>query len=557
MLSSPLAPSAISAGTRRLYRLSGEGFAWMTGIGMLIIYLLLANRFDASDGVIYAISVKNGNNLFHPHHVLYSFFCFAVQSALGIFHSFEPLRVMTTLSSIITAATVALLCAILHALTGRPLLSALCALAYAFTYGTFYLGTTSEVYPFSILCALGALWLCIRTEQWREPTVIAVALLSSLAVLFHQTGLFFGIAMAYFLARRCGLWTMIRFTLYSAFATGLPYLSGAYVWGCRSPAQFLNWIFFYVHTEQYRTGQWGHGFSFARLGSIVWGFISTLISLPHEKYLVIRPISVTALDVVTAVAVLILIAALAALGVALWRARRRGAGGTSDSHALLKQALWIWVGLQVLFTAWWDQTNPEFWYMMLPAAYTLIALTLQRLTAEDDRPPVALLVAVLSLAIVNVCGRVYSDSRAENSSTHGIINSLGCQNLRSGDYFLGPINDLDAFLQYACGQVVKVTSIAKLQTTATQDKAALLQHYSAQVFTPQTRVYLLETELDESLMRWYNPSEWDIAEVRRFYEPYLRNGTTVGQFSWLGRSWRIYQLAGPPAGEGGVGRLSE
>jgi hypothetical protein len=449
---------------------------------------------------------------------------------------------MTMLSSIVTAATVALLCAILHTLTARPLLAALGALAYAFTYGTFYLGTTSEVYPFSILCALCALWLGIRTEQWREPTVVAVALLSALAVLFHQTGLFFGIAMAYFLLRRCGLGTVVRFTAYSAVATGLPYLSGAYVWGCRSPADFGKWIFFYVHTEQYHSGQWGHGFGLSRLGSIVWGFVSTLVALPHEKYLAIRPIPVTLLDGLAAVATLVLIAALATLAVDLWRAR--GTRSNSNPHALLKQTLWIWLVLQVLFTAWWDQTNPEFWYMMLPALYTLLTLGLQRYLGELDRPPTALLVAVLALAGTNFCGRIYSDSRVQNSPTHGILGSLGCANIGAGDYFLGPINDLNAALAYTCGQQIRVGSISKLPTMGEASKAAALQHYGEQVFAPHNRVYLLETELDEQMMRWYNPSDWNIAEIRRFYAPYLARSPIVGTFTWLGRSWKIYHLAG-------------
>jgi hypothetical protein len=509
------------------------------GLFALLVYLLLQNRINVGDGVDYAYSVKLGNNLFHPHHVLYNFFCHRIYSALYGLSSFSPLYFMGVLSSIAMAITVALFYAIAAALTERALLSALFALAYAFTYATFYLGTTAEVYPFSMLFSLFALFVCVRTELRSEPALLIAALLCAGAMLFHQAAIFFTLSVAYFVARQSGWRRAARFTVYSGVSCAIPYVLASHTMGVRTPAEFIRWILFYVHTSQYKSGEWGHGLSLDRLALIPWGFFSTVVALPHERLRSIRPLALSLLDFGTAAAVLLLVFSSGFLAVRLFRTPRNG------SFAGLRQLLWLWLGLDVLFTAWWNQTNPKFWYMMLPALYLLCALRFTR-SAEKPGPLMkALGLSTLGLFFTNVCGQVYADSRSNNSAVSGIVNALGCQNLSSGDTLIGPVNNLKMFVLYSCDKLVNVTSLGEVPALAMSDKPAALQHYADELYNHHSRVYLLQPELHEGVMDTLRTSAWDIAEIRAFYQPYLLHATLAGRFTWYNQTWDIYRLPNP------------
>ena len=62
--------------------ISGQKLSWFALIIIFCLYLFFPSGLSTGDGWYYAASVKNGHEIFHPHHLLYN--------ALGLVFSWLP-----------------------------------------------------------------------------------------------------------------------------------------------------------------------------------------------------------------------------------------------------------------------------------------------------------------------------------------------------------------------------------------------------------------------------------------------------------------------------------
>ena len=509
---------------------------------LLALFLSLSNQADGTDGVDYATSIKQGVGLFHPHHVLYGAFGFVVHRALAFITYIDPLILMTVLSSLVTTISLIVFFMLVKHLTESTNIALLITAFYAFNYSTIYMGTAAEVYPYAALCELLALLVLLRAPRPSWPVLSLVAALGALAVLFHQTAVFFVMALVLFIGLKTrSFWAAAGVAVSSGALTIGVYIFAAWKNNVHNLSEFLRWIFSYVHTSQYAEGSWGSGLSLARIPAILFGIVSTLISPNYQKYIINGSLFVDWTDFVFFPAVAVVLIALALTIRWLFRKRRSARSLSTSELRPLLQLLLFWILLGGLFVAWWDQGNIEFWYMLVAPVLLLLALGLRAIEQAGTPLPRCLAVVAFGLLVANLAGRVHADSRPANSLVRGVLAGIGCERLADGDLLVGPIWDLPPMIRYKCGRETATASIHLAPSAAAQREQAL-QRYSSLLFAGRKHVYWLETELVATIRNSYFSSDWENSDVEAFYLPLLKDAPVIGSFRLAGRTYKIHEL---------------
>lgn len=509
---------------------------------LLALFLSLSNQADGTDGVDYATSIKQGLGLFHPHHVLYGAFGFVVHRALAFIFYIDPLILMTIMSSLVTTISLIVFFMLVKHLIESTNIALLITALYAFNYSTMYMGTAAEVYPYAALCELLALLVFLRAPRPSWPALSLVAALSALAVLFHQTAVFFVLALVLFIGLKTrSFWAAAGVAVSSGSMTIGVYVFAAMKNNVHNLSEFLRWILFYVHTSQYAEGSWGSGLSLARIPAILFGIASTLISPNYHKYMINRSLFVDWTDFVFFPAVVVVVIALGLVTRWLFRNRRVVRTLSTSELRPLLQMLAIWILLGGLFVAWWDQGNIEFWYMLAAPVLLLFALCLRAIEQAGTPLPRRLAVVAAGLLVANLAGRVYVDSRPSNSLVRGVLAGIGCERIADGDIIVGPVWDLPPMIRYKCGRETTTASIHMAASDPAQREQAL-QRYSSLLFSGKKHVYWLETELVATIRNSYFGSDWKNADVESFYLPLLADAPVIGSFRLAGRTYKIHEL---------------
>jgi hypothetical protein len=525
------------------YGSNKRGMSYICGLCALVLFLSLQSHAGRSDGIDYAFGIKQGSSLFHPHHVLYTALGFVVHRALSHVVPIDPLTLINILSSLVTAFTVALFFRLLMVLTKAESLSLLMTAFYTFNYSTLYMGTTAEVYSYSVLCELFALLLCVKHPRPSWPVLCQVAVLGALAVLFHQSAIFFVLALVVFIGLRA---RSIRAAAVVAAVSGLVtlafYVFAAEQNGVRAPSGFVHWIFFYAHSHQYEAGVWGGGLTLAHAPDLLDGIFSTLVKPDWQKYMISQRLFVEWTDFVLVPAVAVLAGALVILLLYLLKHRKTVAAQARAQTAPLRVMLLVWITTGGLFVAWWDQTNIEFWYMLVTPLLLLLALRLHTHLRQGVQLPRSLRFIAVSLLFANLAGRVFADARPSRSMVGEVVAAIGCERIANGDLIIGPIWDLPPAIRYRCDKEI---SHASIYLAPPAEKKSALRRYEQLLFANPPHVYFLETELVPAVRNAYFESSWPQVEVESFYQPLLKDARLVGHFNVLGTTYKIHELAAP------------
>ncbi len=181
--------------------------AW--GVAAFALALLYATRAaqQTGDSLLYAYSAKSGQDLFHPHHLLYTPAVWFIGAVLAPFCARCDAVLAGQLHNIAWAGvTVALFYLSLHRLTGHVGLSLIGAGWLLFTRGMWELATQTTVYvPAVGALALLTVALLLRpTGALSRRAALVLAGLLALAVLYHQANLLFCLPLTYYLISRTG-----------------------------------------------------------------------------------------------------------------------------------------------------------------------------------------------------------------------------------------------------------------------------------------------------------------------------------------------------------------
>jgi hypothetical protein len=166
----------------------------MVALALLALYLVTLNRQYAFDALDYAWSAKSGEALYHPHHLLYNAFAHLLHRALP---RADVLTLLAATNAVVSAIGAFLLHRICTALGARQTVADLVALGYGLAAGIWYMATSVECYPIALAAQLGALALVVTAKRPSAARAIGAGALAALGVLFHQTGVFFVLPLAW------------------------------------------------------------------------------------------------------------------------------------------------------------------------------------------------------------------------------------------------------------------------------------------------------------------------------------------------------------------------
>ncbi|HEY3177141.1 MAG TPA: hypothetical protein VGK94_15415 [Candidatus Polarisedimenticolia bacterium] len=330
------------------------------------LFVALALTYSASitnhltgDSVWYAHDIlAPSEQFFHPHHLMYNPLMRAMLAPFGPFMDGVDarLRYLQWVNVVITSLAMTSLCVLMLRLGADAPHACLFTLIPGLS--AFFCATSSqiEVYGITVLCLCVASLGLVRTEQGGRGRLLT-ALGYAAGMLFHQTAIFFGLAiLVHEVARhrveRAGLIRKLILTLVLPVgAVGLIYIAVGAGIGYRDPVSFWRWL-----TTHAQAGYWGKGtLSIFTLRTALGNLLNSLVARgPGMGWA--RP--------------LLFLGAMALGTVAAVTAWARG----GLRHASLVAAALAWIAALACFSVWWDAREAEYWGMVLVPVCLVLAL---------------------------------------------------------------------------------------------------------------------------------------------------------------------------------------
>ena len=150
------------------------------------LYLLLFSTNNSCDGLSYAADIRQGVDIFYPHHLLYNAMGYVIAKILSINNTLLLLCVMNALAA---AGCLLLTRQILKTLLSEKTTTA-CLWALGACWGFMRFATEAETY---IIPLVFSLWGSLAWIRGRNP--FSVSLLAALACLFHQIHFFWWLGL--------------------------------------------------------------------------------------------------------------------------------------------------------------------------------------------------------------------------------------------------------------------------------------------------------------------------------------------------------------------------
>lgn len=253
-------------------RVPGALIVWIASY--LFFIVTLVNNFSAAhDSIHYLNDIVKGENLFHQHHLLYHFLA---NKWLNLWTAFFGCNTYPPLAEIagLPAGGGLLYCRPHYiiesftALWGSSVLTmvylffrnrffltrAACLLGTSIigvSYGTWFYSVNIEVYMPPLFFILWCLYL-LTGKDFSPKDVWKIAVLHSLAILFHQVNILFAVVVLYVLIRNRVFNALFKYALTGLVITGGAYfVAGWIILGNNSFASWIHWMEGYTVGHDY------------------------------------------------------------------------------------------------------------------------------------------------------------------------------------------------------------------------------------------------------------------------------------------------------------------
>jgi hypothetical protein len=413
-------------------------------LGAMDLFTLAKNHTEAEDSAFYIMDVTNGENLFHPNHLLFSginSLHYRFWTACG--YSGDATVPMQLISVAASLASVYLVHRIAIRVGATPLMALAAAGWTAFSFGFWVYSLEADTYlaplPFVLLSIL--LLFGVRPTDWRALTttsvarLIALGTLNAIGALLHQQYLF--------MVPIVGLSLILTWRMTSARTlSSLITTEGIY---CVTAVSLIAVTYISVgkfalgHNSIFETIAWARGhasngmwesFSPKSVLLLVVGFGRALFainflfgspgmanviakvfpnkSLLEERYLAEHYIGTMSFFLIVG-AMLVAFAAIAWLAFRLMHGVAAVVDTCSPRWIFTRVAV-IYLGSYVLLILIWEPSNPEFWIALMPVLAILVAC---RLDSQKAVVPAAFAL-VAALFVANFVGAVWPYARTDS-----------------------------------------------------------------------------------------------------------------------------------------------
>ncbi|MDD3319907.1 MAG: hypothetical protein PHS59_00480 [Paludibacter sp.] len=180
--------------TNAIFR--GKWFKFLM-IAISLIYLFFPNNNHLADSLDYGASVKFGLDLFYAHHLLFNYFNRLLFIAVNpIFPSLDALKFIQFINASVTILSLFLLQKIIYKQTGDNTKANIWTFFVACSFGVMRFAVEAETYVIPIFFSLiSTLFYQRYLTNSKYITIFLSGLFASIACLFHQIHLFWGIGL--------------------------------------------------------------------------------------------------------------------------------------------------------------------------------------------------------------------------------------------------------------------------------------------------------------------------------------------------------------------------
>jgi hypothetical protein len=357
------------------------------GVVTVAVLLLVRSLQQTGDSLTYAISVQTGEQLFHPHHLLFSPIVRIFYLALSaVAPSADAILAGQVHNALWAAAGVVGMYWVVLRLSGSTPIGIGAAGMLLGAQGYLKYSSQVEVYVAATACLI--LLVALLVEKWPEPSEPSrdwiVSLLLGASVLYHQTNVLFCLPLAVFFlwsGRSAGIVRSVRIIGLAGGGVLAIYVA-AYYFTKDSPHSLFGFIDFcmrYAVTER-PWGSWEHYGSrgvTALFRSQLWDWL--LVPASWQS----RAVGAFAGTLGATV---------------LWNAIRAFGLGRSGR---LRALLIVWLITFYGFFLWWQPGQREFYVITLVPVLLLFFTTLIDLPLFNKRG-VALATIGVALAVVSL-----------------------------------------------------------------------------------------------------------------------------------------------------------
>lgn len=514
----------------------------------LIFLLVFQNKEYSFDSLEYSMNVRSGENLFHPHHLLYNAFGYFVYNLFK--GSIDPLVLLAGINAILVSAVFILIYLTLK----NNGISFSRALAYsnlfAVSSGALYIGVSVEVYAFALFFQTLALYILTRNSNG-EPNIrdiSLIAIISSLGALFHQTAIFSIPIIAIYLAYKNKSYKSAAIYLgLSIFLISAAYLYCASYYGYSGIGKTVNWALYYMNLPEYGGGALGkiQIDSFWRsLGGIAQTIFAFSIDLSYyEKFPYLFDIGILFAIAFVVAFIKAMIARLKLIKINEIKFR------FNINFLFLSLAL-----INSIFAFWWEPNNFEFWLLSSPYWIMFFALT----NANKESAPTRINLrfmevninniwlsgACLSLLFANFCLKIYPASKLENNRLYTISKKLAGYLPDDKRLVISNIIELNHYLKYFHNKSIEQKSLTRVNYIFESEKDKAKNEFKnfIDTYLENGDVYLLENELYPSFDKLSYYKNWKEEDYKSFYIDFIKNAVALDFYDYGGKKFRIFIL---------------
>lgn len=492
----------------------------------IALFLVFPNYDQGYDSYSYALDVRAGQELFHPHHLLYNILGYLIYQIFK-FTGAGSLRILSLANSLIGAFTLVIFYRIAR-VQAKDAAAVVATFMTGFLFSFWYYATSVEVNMPALMFFCLALY-AMATAKTAKSSYVWAYIFITLGVLFHQLLVLAIIPILGFdTLRQKNIWRVIRQAA-PALALGLViYIAAAAVAAPeRTPGGIYRWLTLYG-----QLGAWGK-ISSANLSTAVWGLIKTFFGGDAIRRFVYSW-SWTFSTTLNLLAIIIFAFGLVRLMVILLKDLirvRRGAW---------LRLLFILCLIFGFFALWWAPADDGFWL------YPVVLFMLVTGSFKTDKQGLSTIrktsvIMLFILAIINLTYEILPATKIENSPTRQGVEVFRRLELNSNDLVLTSFSQIRLAYEYYYNIEVPTTCLMYLPEG---DKNVVISDLHHRIDTTLTtgRVIIFEDEIYPEPYRRYLFERFSPEEYIMTYRRYLPDLVPVDSLQIYGKNVRLYSL---------------
>jgi len=499
--------------------------AWIIPAFFLILYIIFPNNNQGYDSYWYSISVRNGVDLFHPHHLLYNLLGFVIYKMFS-FTGLGSMKILSLFNSLIAASTLMLIYNIVRHRSGR-IQAALASILAGSMFTFWYCATSVEVNMIALFFLfLAFYYLIVKTDLPLSPWLVYLFL--CVGMLFHQHIALAGIPiLIYYIIEFKSFGKAIKPAHPGVLAGALIYLVVAIQHAAeKNIVGIYNWATSYAHL-----GVWGK-FQLSAFRETIWGNLKLFFG--GEK---IREIFYAGnCDYSTVIYIASIILVFAGMAYLFIRSLRLLIK-QRDSAMITLLALII---MYALFAFWWAPSDDGFW--LYPAIILILFIFALPLKIVFDRA-IAIVLIVL-LLLLNITCEFIPASDKNNSYIYQGAQAFERLRLTSDDYVVSSFQQIGLAYEYYTRIQVPIGCMLDLPLG---DNTSVIADYQKTISDARNkgRVFMFEDEIEPEPARAYLFTRFTAKDYEFTYKPFMDNLACVDSVVIHGRNYCIYRLNEP------------